>query len=131
MAPMTQTSGAHPPALASDQVLKIARLDAEQAYRDLTAYRISLAQEADGWHVDYQLKDPGLNGGGPHYLICQQSRKTGSPALLVKGGRPLSRRRQACSTAGGAGTVVAALVSRATAPAPGGAPTPRGRTSGA
>src|SRR5207247_9572779 len=55
----------------------------------------------------------------------------GSPALLVKGGRPLSRRRQACSTAGGACTVVAALVNRATAPAPGGAPTPRVRTSGA
>src|SRR5947209_13985783 len=122
MATATKPSSAGPPALSSDQALKIARLDAEQAYRDLSPYRISLAQEADGWHVDYQLKDPGLNGGGPHYLICQQSRKTGSPALLVKGGRPLSRRRQACSTAGGAGTVVAAFVSRATAPAPAEAP---------
>ena len=58
-----------PSALSSDQVLKIARLDAEQAYRDLTSYRISLVLEADGWHIDYQLKDPGLNGGGPHYII--------------------------------------------------------------
>jgi len=69
MATAIKSGSTLPPALSSDQVLKIARLDAEQAYRDLTAYRISLAQEADGWHVDYQLKDPGLNGGGPHYLI--------------------------------------------------------------
>ena len=23
----------------------------------------------DGWHVDYELKTPLLNGGGPHYII--------------------------------------------------------------
>jgi hypothetical protein len=69
MATATQSGGARPAGLSSDEVLKIARLDAEQAYRDLTPYRISLALEADGWHIDYQLKDPGLNGGGPHYLI--------------------------------------------------------------
>lgn len=69
MATATKSSSARPPALSSDQILRIARMDAEQAYRDLTAYRISLALEKDGWHVEYQLKDPGLNGGGPHYLI--------------------------------------------------------------
>jgi len=69
MATATKSSSAPPPALASDQILKIARLDAEQVYRDLSPYRISLALEEDGWHIDYQLKDPGLNGGGPHYLI--------------------------------------------------------------
>jgi hypothetical protein len=69
MATVIPTSGARPPALESDQVLKIARLDAEQAYRDLTPYRISLALEEDGWHIDYQLKHPALNGGGPHYII--------------------------------------------------------------
>ncbi|MCI0681032.1 MAG: hypothetical protein L0Y71_02920 [Gemmataceae bacterium] len=57
------------PALSSDEALKIARLDAERAYRDLAAYRIGIALEADGWHVDYELKDPNLNGGGPHYVI--------------------------------------------------------------
>jgi hypothetical protein len=64
-------STVHPsqPMITSDQVLRIARLDAEQAYRDLSPYRISLAMEADGWHVDYELKNPKLNGGGPHYLI--------------------------------------------------------------
>jgi hypothetical protein len=57
------------PHLSSDEVLKIARIDAERAYRDLTPYRISLVLEADGWHVDYQLKNPQVNGGGPHYVI--------------------------------------------------------------
>jgi hypothetical protein len=28
-----------------------------------------LVLEEDGWHVDYELKDPSLKGGGPHYLI--------------------------------------------------------------
>jgi hypothetical protein len=57
------------PRLSSDEVLKIARLDAERAYRDLTPYRISIVLEADGWHVDYQLKQSDLNGGGPRYTI--------------------------------------------------------------
>ncbi len=57
------------PRLSSDEVLKIARLDVERAYRDVTPYRIAIALEPDGWHVDFQLKDPSLNGGGPHYLI--------------------------------------------------------------
>jgi hypothetical protein len=57
------------PVLSSDEVLRIARLDAEKAYRDLTPYRISISLETDGWHVDYELKNPQLNGGGPHYII--------------------------------------------------------------
>jgi len=59
----------------SDQALQIARLDAEKAYRDLTPYRILLAFEPDGWHIDYELKDPNLNGGGPHYVIDSASEK--------------------------------------------------------
>jgi hypothetical protein len=55
--------------ISCDEALKIARLDAEKVYRDLTPYRILVALEQDGWHVDYELKDPSWNGGGPHYLI--------------------------------------------------------------
>ena len=47
----------------------MAQADATKAYRDLSVYRIQLALEADGWHVDYDLKDPRLKGGGPHYVI--------------------------------------------------------------
>lgn len=57
------------PALAGDQALAIAQADAAKAYRDLSMYRIQLVLENDGWHVDYELKDPRLKGGGPHYII--------------------------------------------------------------
>jgi hypothetical protein len=55
--------------IPGDQALAIAQADAAKAYRDLSAYRIQLVLEADGWHIDYELKDPRLKGGGPHYLI--------------------------------------------------------------
>ena len=55
--------------LAGDQVLTIAQADASRVYRDLSPYRIQLTLEDDGWHVDYELKNPMLKGGGPHYLI--------------------------------------------------------------
>ena len=51
------------------QALQLAQADAEQAYRDLSPYRIQLSLEDDGWHVDYELKNPRLHGGGPHYII--------------------------------------------------------------
>lgn len=56
-------------ALPADRVLAIAQADAERAYRDLSLYRLSMVQESDGWHVDYELKNPLACGGGPHYVI--------------------------------------------------------------
>jgi hypothetical protein len=56
-------------AVTADQVLAIAQADAVQAYRDLSGYSIHLTLEDDGWHVEYDLKDPRLKGGGPRYLI--------------------------------------------------------------
>jgi hypothetical protein len=56
--------------ITSDEALRIARLDAEAAYRDgLDHHRIDITLEQDGWHVDYELNLPGWHGGGPHYLI--------------------------------------------------------------
>ena len=55
--------------ISCDQALRIARTDAETAYRDLSPYRIGIALEQDAWQVDYELKDVKLQGGGPHYLI--------------------------------------------------------------
>jgi len=52
-----------------DEALHTARLDAENVYGDLDGYRISVVLEADGWQIDYELKDPNLDGGGPHYVI--------------------------------------------------------------
>ena len=56
-------------AISCDQALKVARTDAETAYRDLSVYRIEISLEAHGWVVDYELKDRKLQGGGPHYVI--------------------------------------------------------------
>jgi hypothetical protein len=58
-----------PPQVAGDAALRIAQADAAKVYRDLSGYRIVLALEADGWHVDYQLKSQTAVGGGPHYVI--------------------------------------------------------------
>ena len=57
------------PLVVGVQALTIAQSDALKAYRDLSGYRIQLALETDGWHIDYELKDPRLKGGGPHYII--------------------------------------------------------------
>jgi hypothetical protein len=55
--------------LAGDRILAIAQTDAIRMYQDLSHYSIRLTLEADGWHVDYEPKDPRLKGGGPHYVI--------------------------------------------------------------
>jgi transcriptional regulator with XRE-family HTH domain len=59
--------------LGGDKALAIAQADAVRAYQDLSAYRIHLTLEEDGWHIDYQLKDPKMKGGGPHYVIDARS----------------------------------------------------------
>ena len=55
--------------IAGDQALTIAQADAIKVYRDLSIYRIQLVLEPDGWHIDYELRDPKMKGGGPHYVI--------------------------------------------------------------
>ena len=66
---MTTSTEVEAERLACDQVLRIARMDAERVYRDLSRYSIRIAEHSDGWHVDYQLKDEQARGGGPHYVI--------------------------------------------------------------
>jgi hypothetical protein len=39
--------------LSAEQALPIGRLDAEAAYGDLDAFRITIARQPDGWHIDY------------------------------------------------------------------------------
>jgi hypothetical protein len=55
--------------ITSDVALRIARMDAEKVYRDLTPYRILVELHQDGWHVDYELMNQHAQGGGPHYVI--------------------------------------------------------------
>lgn len=55
--------------ISCDEALAIARKDAETAYRDLSDFRIIVERKTDGWHIDYELSDVYLKGGGPHYVI--------------------------------------------------------------
>jgi hypothetical protein len=66
---MAPTPARTNPAIGGDRALAIAQADASKAYRELAHYAIRVALEEDGWHVDYELKDPRLKGGGPHYRI--------------------------------------------------------------
>jgi hypothetical protein len=59
--------------VSSDQALRIARLDAEKAYRDLTPYRMQIERHQDGWHVDFELRNRQAQGGGAHYVIDGQT----------------------------------------------------------
>jgi uncharacterized membrane protein YkoI len=69
MSNATVRQGSGEAVLAGDKALTIAQADALRAYRDLSSYRIHLTLEDDGWHIDYELKDPRMKGGGPHYVV--------------------------------------------------------------
>lgn len=68
---MTHVASPEPskPQLSPDAALRIARLDAEKKYRDLSPYRIAIVLEDNQWRIDYELRNPNVQGGGPHYLI--------------------------------------------------------------
>jgi len=59
--------------LSSDEALRVARIDADRVYRDLSRFAIRIVREDDGWHVDFELKDKTARGGGPHYVIDPES----------------------------------------------------------
>jgi hypothetical protein len=64
-----------PPGLSAEQAVHIARLDAEAAYGDLDDFRITIARQPDGWHIDYEVLDTMRDGGGPPYVIDARSGK--------------------------------------------------------
>jgi hypothetical protein len=55
--------------VTKEQALAIADADAAGHYRDLSRYAVTAEFDGRTWHVDYDLKDPALEGGGPHYII--------------------------------------------------------------
>lgn len=69
----SETQSTTRPKIAGDKALAVAQADAINAYADLSPFRIQLVLEADGWHVEYEPKDPRLKGGGPHYVIDAMS----------------------------------------------------------
>jgi hypothetical protein len=55
--------------ISKEEALEIAKKDAELVYRDLTIYKVEAEVKENNWHIDYELKNPELHGGGPHYVI--------------------------------------------------------------
>ena len=55
--------------ISQKEALDIAKKDAELVYRDLTIYEVMAEVKENNWHIDYELKNPELHGGGPHYVI--------------------------------------------------------------
>ena len=57
------------PAVSSQRAFLIAMADAERTYRRTAHFKIEIALEVDGWHIDFDIRDPFTCGGGPHYII--------------------------------------------------------------
>lgn len=53
----------------ANMALDIAKKDAAQDFRSLDHFKISVAEDAKGWRVTFEPKDPRANGGGPQYII--------------------------------------------------------------
>lgn len=51
------------------QALKIASTNAQRIYKDLSIYTITASLINNKWFVDYEIADPTVAGGGPHYVI--------------------------------------------------------------
>jgi hypothetical protein len=66
---MSQNLTATLPTVSPDQALATAHRDALKAYRDLSPFKMVIFLQDDGWHIDYDLVNPKMTGGGPHYII--------------------------------------------------------------
>jgi len=71
-----------PATIPGFDALRIARQDAEKAYRDLEQrYRVQIPLAADGWHIDYELQSTTSDGGQRTTLSIQRRVKSiGRPA---------------------------------------------------
>lgn len=58
-----------PSLISEKEALQIAEIDAKAAYGNLELYTVRAVLDRNTWLVDYELRDPNLNGGGPHYII--------------------------------------------------------------
>jgi len=73
MSASTTDQPAARPNVSGDQALSVTHLDSERAYGDVSRFRVQVSLEPDGWHVEYQVKNPLTKGGAPHYVIDASS----------------------------------------------------------
>lgn len=56
-----------------EEALRIAHENASQVYRDLSIYKVTAVLKDGLWYVDYTIADPDTLGGGPHYVISEET----------------------------------------------------------
>jgi hypothetical protein len=56
-------------AIDRNEALAAAREDAVRVYGSLEPYREVVEFRDGSWFVDYELLNPSVQGGGPHYVI--------------------------------------------------------------
>jgi hypothetical protein len=61
-------------AIEKETAILIAKGDAIENYT-LSAYNIIAEEQPGGWRIVFELKDPGVKGGGPDYLIDKKTGK--------------------------------------------------------
>jgi hypothetical protein len=61
------------PPISEKEALAIAEENARRIYRDLSIYRVDAKLVEGDWHVDYELPDSTMVGGGPHYVISAET----------------------------------------------------------
>ncbi|MBU0488136.1 MAG: hypothetical protein KKD31_09325 [Bacteroidetes bacterium] len=72
-AKVEKVSNQIPVVIDRDSILKIAEKTALTAYRDLSIYDVSAELKDGKWYVDYNLTDPQMLGGGPHFVISDST----------------------------------------------------------
>lgn len=61
-------------AITKETAILIARGDAVDNYA-VKIYDIIAEEQSDGWRIVFKLKDPGVHGAGPDYLIDKKTGK--------------------------------------------------------
>jgi hypothetical protein len=60
--------------ISRETAILIAKGDAIENYT-VSSYEIIADEQPGGWRIIFKLKDPGVTGGGPDYLIDKQTGK--------------------------------------------------------
>ncbi len=61
--------------ISKETAILIAKGDALREYNKLSDYDITVEDQPNAWRIVFKLKDPGMVGGGPDYLIDKKTGK--------------------------------------------------------
>jgi hypothetical protein len=61
--------------IEENEARKIAEAHASAFYRDLSVYSVKVLLKEGKWFIDFDLDNPTMVGGGPHYTIDAETGK--------------------------------------------------------